>query len=126
MSSILLVDDDEDFASTIREILEFSNYSVDVCLDGNEAMESLNFGKFDLAIMDWTLPGMGGIEICRQYRANGGTIPILLLTGNDGASYREQSAQAGVTEYMTKPVDLRRLLARVQAAIDAHSKQPQT
>jgi DNA-binding response OmpR family regulator len=125
MPSVLLVDDDEDFASTIRDFLEFSSFSVDVCGDGAEALESMKFGSFDIIIMDWTLPSLDGLEVCRQYRSGGGKIPVLLLTGNDGATYREQSKQAGVTEYMTKPVDLRKLLARVESAIAAY-RQPQT
>lgn len=125
MHSILLVDDDEDFASTIRDFLEFSECAVELCMDGNEALESITFGKFDAAIMDWTLPGIGGLDICRQYRANGGRMPVILLTGNDGPNYREQSQQAGVNQYMTKPVDLVKLLARLQAAIAAQ-RQPQS
>lgn len=125
MPSVLLVDDDEDFASTIRDFLEFSEYAVELCMNGTEALEALSFGNFDVALMDWTLPGMDGLEVCRQYRAKGGKIPVLLLTGNDGASYREASKQAGVTEYLTKPVDLRKLLSKVEAAIAAY-RQPQT
>jgi DNA-binding response OmpR family regulator len=125
MPNVLLVDDDEDFLSTIRDFLEFSNYSVDVCMDGNEALEALTYGSFDAVVMDWTLPGMGGIDVCKQYRQNGGKMPVLLLTGNDGATYRNQSLEAGATEFLTKPVDLRRLLERIEAAIAAY-RQPQT
>lgn len=119
MPSVLLVDDDPDFRGMLCEFLQANAFAVEECGNGIEALECLDYGNFDLVVMDWSLPGMDGIDVCRQHREKGGTTPVLLLTGNAGSPYREESKKAGATDYLIKPVNLKDLVSRIRSALSA-------
>lgn len=84
---------------------------------GTDGRDRLKFYAYDLAILDWQLPGVTGIEICRQYRQEGGSIPILMLTGQNTMDDKETGFDAGADDYLTKPFDLRELRVRVRALL---------
>jgi DNA-binding response OmpR family regulator len=104
MARILLVDDDEDLSVMIEAWLSSRGHKVLAVFSGADGLEQMRFGKFDLIILDGHLPDMEGIDICREYRGEGGKVPILMLSGNTNRDDLERGLAAGVNEYMCKPV----------------------
>ncbi|MBS2008646.1 MAG: response regulator transcription factor [Cyanobacteria bacterium SZAS TMP-1] len=115
MLKILLVEDDKDIADMISQWMEAENCSVEVTHDGLAGYEFLRLGSFDVAILDWNLPGMNGIDILKKYRANGGSIPILLLTAQNLIENKVAGFDAGVDDYLTKPFHILELHSRVKS-----------
>lgn len=117
MAKILIVEDDEHLRSDIVDVLEFEKHTVEGVGDGKEADDRLKFYQYDLIILDWELPNLPGIEICRRYRATGGASPVLMLTGKDGISDKEMGLDSGADDYLTKPFHIKELTARVRALL---------
>ncbi len=117
MAKILLIEDDEILADQIDVYLVAKDFTVETCHDGRHAQELLEFGKFDLIIVDWGLPNVSGVEIVRKFRASGGVTPILMLTGKDKVDEKETGFDAGADDYLTKPFDARELHARARALL---------
>ncbi len=115
MPKILIVEDDTDLSAVLREWLESQNYSLDIVHDGREGYQYLEQGHYDAVILDWNLPGMTGIEICKKYRATRGTSPILMLTAKDQIVEKEAGLDSGADDYLTKPFSMRELSARLRA-----------
>lgn len=117
MAKILIVEDEPDLSEPVRAYLTHEHHLVEVVADGNEAMERLRFYKYDLIIMDWMLPGMQGVEVCKAFRAGGGTTPILMLTSRKQTQDKIAGLDAGADDYLTKPFDLQEISARVRALL---------
>jgi OmpR-family two-component system manganese-sensing response regulator len=115
MAKILLVEDNLALAEAVQEALMTQGHVVEHALEGNEGLDRLKLYFYDLAILDWMLPGITGVEILSRYRAEGGKAPILMLTSKDQISEKEFAFDAGADEYLTKPFNSRELLARVRA-----------
>ena len=115
MAKVLLVEDDSDIAFTIQTCLEMDLHVVETVDNGIEGAERLRFYKYDLAILDWNVPGITGIEICKRYRSSGGRIPIMILTGRSETVEKIAGLDSGADDYLTKPFDSRELMARVRA-----------
>lgn len=112
-ASILLVDDEAEFASTLAERLHLRGFSASVALDGEAALAILaekGPDSFDLMLLDVMLPGMDGIEVLRRIREAGSRLPVILLTGRSGAKEGIEGMKQGAAGYLTKPVDLQELL----------------
>ncbi len=121
MPKVLLVEDDVNLSDTVKEWLLYEQFDVETAHSGPEAMEQLEFSTFDLVILDWHLPGMDGIDICKNYRAAGGTTPIIMLTGMDNAEERQAGLRAGANDYLKKPFKLKELSQRLKSLLEAHS-----
>ena len=117
MAKILIVEDDSHLLSDVVDWLEFEQHTVESVGDGKEADERLKFYKYDLVVLDWELPSMHGIEVCKRYRAGGGLTPILMLTGKGHINEKEQGLDAGADDYLTKPFHLKELSARIRALL---------
>jgi DNA-binding response OmpR family regulator len=117
MAKILLVEDNEDLATIVADSLIAQKHLVEMVHTGSAGQEQLRFYQFDLVVLDWDLPQMSGIEICREYRDRGGKTPILMLTGKGTTDQKEQGLDAGADDYLTKPFDVKELLARVRALL---------
>ncbi len=117
MAKILLVEDDENIASTVREWLGNDRHSIEWVDNGKEGLNRLKFYEFELAILDWQLPDMTGPEICREYRRSGGKAPVLMLTSRKDSDDKVTGLDAGADDYLIKPVDLKELSARVRALL---------
>jgi len=117
MSKILVVEDDAELAEVIEDWLKADKYVVEMVANGNEARERLKFYDYDAVVLDWNLPGMSGIEVLKEYRANGGATPILILTGRNQMPEKEQGLDSGADDYLTKPFDPRELSARMRALL---------
>ncbi len=117
MAKILIVEDDVNLADSVSDWLTFERYTLDVSNDGTTAMEYLRNYIYDLIILDWELPGMAGIDICRAYRSAGKQTPILFLTGKNSIQDKEAGFEAGADDYLTKPFHPKELIARVRALL---------
>lgn len=117
MAKILLAEDDRDLSEVITFALKTKGHIVQPAYDGISAAMYLKTGHFDLVIMDWMLPSLSGIEVCRQYRAAGGKTPVLVLTAKTTIDDRETGLDSGADDYLTKPFDQRELAARVRALL---------
>lgn len=117
MPRILIVDDDVSLAENVKLYLERETFKVDLVHDGEDARLQLKDDIYDLVILDWNLPGITGIEICQGLRAKGNVIPVLMLTANAEIDSKDLGFAVGADDYLTKPFDLRELLARVRALL---------
>lgn len=114
---ILLVEDDQETADTIISWLRSERYELTHVLNGLDGEAMLLSGGFDMAILDWHLPGKEGVEILKSYRAKRGTCPVLVLTGKAQIDDRVVGLDAGADDYLTKPFSLKELSARVRALL---------
>jgi len=117
MAKILVVEDDLDLCSRVVEWLSFEQHTVEAVHDGREGSERLKFYSYELVILDWDLPNVPGIEICKRFRATGGLTPVLMLTGKSEIAEKEQGLDAGADDYLTKPFHMRELSARLRALL---------
>lgn len=113
MLSILIVDDDVQIRELLREYLSDFSMSVIAVADGKEMLEMLENTTFDLVILDLMLPGVDGLTLCRNLRANS-DIPILMLTARGEAMDRVIGLEVGADDYIVKPFEPRELVARIQ------------
>lgn len=117
MAKILLVEDNVDLARAVADTLKSERYAVETAHDGGDGLEHLKLTKFDLVVLDWELPDMTGIDILKQYRLMGGDSPVLMLTGRSAIDDKETGLDSGADDYLTKPFDMRELLARLKALL---------
>lgn len=120
---ILIVEDEEKITDFLRRGLVYESYRVDVAHDGQSGLALARENPPDLVILDWMLPGMDGLEVCRRLRS-GGPVPILLLTARDSVADRVLGLDAGADDYLIKPFDFDELLARIRALL--RRAQPQS
>jgi two-component system, OmpR family, response regulator MprA len=113
---ILIIEDDEGILRFLRRGLAFDAYQVETALDGQEGLIKSREWHPDLIVLDWMLPGMDGLEVCRRLRASG-PVPILMLTAKDMIQDRVQGLDAGADDYMVKPFELDELMARIRALL---------
>ncbi|MFB2767995.1 response regulator transcription factor [Pelatocladus sp. BLCC-F211] len=112
---ILLVEDEVKLARFVELELTSEGYQVSVAHDGITGLTLARESSPDLAILDWMLPGLSGVEICRRLRSTGSSIPIILLTAKDEVSDRVAGLDAGADDYVVKPFSIEELLARIRA-----------
>lgn len=126
MAKILFVEDDLDAAKVVIGALEHEHHRVEHSTDGLDALERLLCCEYDLAVLDWNVPGKSGIELARDFRNKGGRTPILMLTGNAQASQKVSGLDAGADDYLTKPFDIEELRARVRALLRRGARSQQS
>lgn len=114
--SILIVEDEERIAQFLRRALRMEGYEVTVAGDGPAGLAAARANRPDLVILDWMLPGMDGLEVCRQLRQQGAE-PVLMLTARDTIPDRVHGLDAGADDYLVKPFEMEELLARVRALL---------
>jgi len=117
VAKILLVEDDLGLQRMVRDWLTFEHHLVETADNGRDGMDKLQFYEYDLVILDWELPSMTGIEICKAFRTQGGTTPVLLLTGKGTISDKESGFEAGADDYLTKPFHLKELSLRLRSLL---------
>lgn len=115
MAYILLVEDEVKLARFIELELNCEGYQITVAHDGLAGLTLARESTLDLIILDWMLPGLSGLEICRRLRATGNKVPVILLTAKDEVSDRVSGLDAGADDYVVKPFSIEELLARVRA-----------
>ncbi len=114
---ILLVEDEKNVASFIKKGLEEEFFNVDAAESGSEGLSMATANDYDLMLLDIMLPGMNGIELCRELRRRGMKVPILMLTAKDSVSNKVEGLESGADDYLTKPFAFSELLARIRALL---------
>jgi DNA-binding response OmpR family regulator len=124
---ILLVEDDRRIARFVVKGLREQAYAVDVTGDGDDASYKLSVNDYDAVILDVMIPGRDGFEVCRNLRAAGSAVPIIMLTARDTVNDRITGLDSGADDYMTKPFAVTELLARLRALLRrGHVVRPAT
>ena len=121
---ILIAEDEQSLAKAIVAILKRNSYDAEAVYDGDSALQYLNSGLYDAAILDVMMPKLNGIEALRRYRENGGTTPILILTAKSEIDDKVLGLDSGANDYLTKPFEARELLARIRAMTRQLTAQP--
>jgi two-component system, OmpR family, response regulator MprA len=113
---ILVVDDERAVRESLRRALVLQGYEVELASDGAEALARLAAdGQPDAVVLDILMPGIDGLEVCRQIRRRGNSVPVLMLTARDAVGDRVEGLDAGADDYLVKPFALEELLARIRA-----------
>jgi len=112
---ILVVEDERDLNRVISKRLIKEGYSVDSCFDGQEALDYIDAGEFDVILMDIMMPELNGLEVLKTIRSKGNSTPVILLTAKDSISDRVAGLDAGADDYIIKPFAFEELLARIRA-----------
>ena len=116
LGRVLVVDDEPQIRRVLRSTLAARGYEVQDAPTGEDALTSLRQGRFDLVLLDVNMPGMGGLEACREIRA-GSAAAIIMLTVSDSEQDKVAALDAGADDYVTKPFGMPELLARIRAAL---------
>ena len=114
---VLLVEDERDAALMLAKGLREHSFAVDIAEDGPSALEKIHENTYDLVLLDLMLPGMDGLDVCRQIRREGAVLPVLMLTARDAVSARISGLDSGADDYVCKPFDFQELLARIRALL---------
>jgi two-component system response regulator MprA len=114
---ILVVDDEPSVRASLRRALTLAGYDVRLAPDGHRALDELSRSTPDALVLDVLMPGLDGLEVCRRLRAQGSSLPILMLTARDSVSDRVAGLDAGADDYLIKPFALEELLARLRALL---------
>jgi len=114
---ILVVEDDQKLASFLGRVLSEEGYSVDRCTTGADAISQARTGVYELILLDWMIPDLDGLEVCRQVRRDGSPVPILMLTARDQVRERVLALDAGADDYLVKPFEIEELVARINALL---------
>ena len=110
-----MIEDDVAVANLLRRGLGLGGNEVTLAEDGAAGREAWESGEFDLVLLDVMLPGIDGITLCAEMKANGDRTPVILLTARDEDEARQRGMAAGAIDYLNKPFDLDELLARVRS-----------
>lgn len=113
---ILIIEDDEEILRVLKRVLTYEGYTVDTALTGQAGLTLAREQMPDLIILDWMLPKMDGLEVCRRLQKLGNQ-PILMLTAKDTTQDRVEGLDAGADDYVVKPFEIEELLARIRALL---------
>ena len=113
---ILIIEDNESIVKVLQRGLMYEGYKVESALDGEKGLKLAKQNRPDLVILDLMLPGIDGVEVCKQLRSDS-NLPILMLTAKDAIQDRVLGLDAGADDYMVKPFELEEVLARVRALL---------
>jgi heavy metal response regulator len=114
---VLLVEDDPRIARFVSQGLREQTYAVDVTADGEDALYKAAVNDYDAVILDVMIPGRDGFEVCRELRAGGSNVPVIMLTARDAVQDRITGLDTGADDYLTKPFEVAELLARLRALL---------
>ena len=119
MAKVLVVEDEDALSQLLSYNLEKEGFSVSIAADGEDAMLAVDEEKPDLVLLDWMLPNLSGVEICRQIRANHSIrdLPVIMLTARGEEEDRIRGLDIGADDYVTKPFSMTELVARVRAVL---------
>lgn len=120
---ILVVEDEPGIANFIKRGLEEESFAVDVCDEGKSGLQFALSGEYDLLLLDWMLPGISGVEICRQFRKEFKDVPVIFLTAKDTVEETVFGLQAGANDYIKKPFHFEELLERVRVQLRSKNSE---
>ena len=118
-SKLLLIEDEDSLAYTLKTFFEKKNFNVEIVKDGEDALFQAESMKPDVVLLDWMLPNMSGLEICRQIRSNKSInkVPIIFLTAKGEEEDKLRGLDTGADDYITKPFSQIELIARIKALL---------
>lgn len=122
---ILIIDDDTELCELLSDFLQLEGFKVDAIHDGNDALDSITREPPDAVVLDIMLPGMQGLEVLRQLRANS-RLPVIMLTARGEDSDRILGLELGADDYLPKPCNPRELAARLRAVLRRSKPEPET
>jgi DNA-binding response OmpR family regulator len=114
---LLVVEDAVKLARFLSRVLTEEGYVVDHCSSGTEALEQASRTEYKAIVLDWMLPDLDGLSVCRDLRRRGSTTPILMLTARGETSERVLGLEAGADDYLVKPFEVEELVARIRALV---------
>lgn len=114
---ILIVEDEKGISNFLKDGLEEEGFAVDFASDGRKGLELASTNDYDLLIFDWMLPGLSGIELCREFRKLNQTAPVIFLTARDTVQDIVFGLEAGANDYIKKPFEFDELLARIRVQL---------
>ena len=126
MSKILVIDDEKSIRSSLREILEYEKYEVEEAADGMEGLKMIKSGGFDAVLCDIKMPKMDGTEVLDKIIADGEEFPVIMISGHGNIDTAVDAIKKGAFDYISKPLDLNRLLITVRNALDRASLVSET
>ncbi|MDL2212325.1 response regulator transcription factor, partial [Erysipelotrichaceae bacterium OttesenSCG-928-M19] len=128
MAKILVIEDEQSLQTILEYDLTQNNHEVDVCGDGQDGLDLLKSNQYDLAIIDWMVPTISGIEIVQKVREFNKKIRLILLTAKDDEMDIVRGLEAGANDYVTKPFSPRELAARIRGLLRdvEHSKKDES
>lgn len=125
MAKILVLEDDHAFAKMLLDWLKSERHTTNWADNGQDGLALLNTSAFDLIILDWQLPGMSGIDLCKSFRNSRKNTPILMLTGMTSVNNKTEGLDSGADDYLTKPFQCAELGARIRALLRRTGRQNQ-
>jgi len=123
---ILVIEDEPGISGFLKEGLEEEYFAVDLAFDGKTGLDMALLNEYDLMIVDWMIPGISGIEVCRQVRKAGSSVPILFLTAKDTLEDIVFGLDAGANDYIRKPFAFEELLARIRVQLRRNNPESDT
>jgi DNA-binding NtrC family response regulator len=126
MSRILVIDDERSIRNTLKDILQYEKYDVDLAEDGAHGLELINKNEYDIVLCDIKMPGMDGIEVLQNIQASFPDTPVVMISGHGNIDTAVESIKKGAYDYIEKPLDLNRLLITIRNAMDKSSLLTET
>ena len=117
MKHLLIVEDEEGIVQFLKQGLEEEGYQITAATNGKAGLEAFNDGKFDLLLLDWMLPKMTGLELCKAIRQMNTKVPILFLTAKDTVQETVEGLKAGANDYIKKPFSFDELVERIKVQL---------
>jgi DNA-binding response OmpR family regulator len=117
---ILLVDDEEEFVTTLAERLELRGLQARAALNGEAALQMIEADTPEIVILDVMMPGIGGFEVLRRIKAQHPQLPVILLTGRGSEKEGVKGMHLGAFDYLMKPLNIEELIKKMQEAIESH------
>ncbi len=123
--NILIAEDEAQIAESLKKNFNDEGHSASIAADGKEALKLIDSIKYDVVLLDWKMPIVTGLEVCKKIRVNKNDIPVILITALDGISNKVEALNAGADDYITKPFSFDEVYARVNAVVRRSSKIPE-
>lgn len=120
---VLVVEDEKGIAEFLKDGLEEEAFAVDIAPEGRSGLQMAEVNDYDLILLDWMLPGMSGIELCRQLRKEKNDTPIIFLTAKDTAQDAVFGLESGANDYIRKPFEFEELLARIRVQLRSSTNE---
>lgn len=114
---VLIVEDEKGILNFLRDGLQEENFAVDTAQDGNTGLDLALVNDYDIILLDWMIPGLSGIEVCRNIRKEKNSVPIIFLTAKDTVQDTVFGLEAGANDYIKKPFEFEELLARIRVQL---------
>ncbi len=118
MANILVIDDERSIRNTLKEILEFEDFSVDLAEHGKEGLEMFRKGQYDVVLCDIKMPEMDGLEVLEKIFENGADTQVIMISGHGNIDNAVEAIKKGAYDFIEKPLDLNRLLVTIRNALD--------